>query len=801
MHKGMSSELQAIMQRRLAKSEETPGDEQKHDERKLISPSETTKLRSKSASPLTSTFSPTVKRTSPNSLKNDSGSIDNNDNIRKSPSDNTKFFQSLALRKNHSSHSNEDSPFDERESGTAKNTIGISPGGLRMSPYLKRITSQDDLGEEKDDDESKFFDAKSTKSISSNGSKRFSPTDTMKQQLRQSSQSNNLEYGIKQNQQLQNDQEGYTLTAENLASLSSSSSSSKEKSPGFILSHVTAMKKLFTKTSQNQTSPSPSPPPRPRPRSTSATPTTKPPLVSSVKRNMSPSNLLTSIISNEKNKKGDESIASSSSIVENSSSSMSKEDDEISFDDLDVHAKNDDSIDKTEEEGNATKNDVIDNNDIESITTFNSITDWPDMTTTITAFGNNNTKEKEGEKIASSFFESTMDWTDKVQSSTQTNQNEKDSFKFVSNFDESFNTDSVWNKANPFSSMDFIQEENFGSFMEEEKLKDHSKDTSTEDDFEEEPEINEDCLHDDIILESYPITKLSKPEIGMVTNPLTNNLVICRQRDDNQWFIDEINPHTSAVVASTQISIPSIRQKITASTTWSSGAIICGIDDVLKLAVGVHRQNNRVRVRVALILNLILFGDDDSNNILSVVAVWQWGYTASGSRILLQNVMLTPPKDCFEPKSLCLADGLVFLAGTSIITSTMAENNLVTTPTVYVARPHSRDDWTINKVNTPTLDTISEATKVVHMSVAPYTHRNFKLLVVALDDGSLNIWTFEKAVVTNPSKRFSNIETQELQLFCQLEGSSCFDQAEPTIFKVDSVEMEKKISLNDDIGK
>ncbi len=557
---------------------------------------------------------------------------------------------------------------------------------------------------------------------------------------------------------------------------------------GLSLSHVNAMKKLFTKTNP-QTQQSPSLPP----------PISPPSLIN---RKKSPTN------SSNTTKFKNNVYQIENKMIQNS----------IINDDLTNKNDNLDLIERKEGLEMTQKsniNDIIDNDDIipnfqdnenfASTNVFDNVTDWPDVSNKefnhrdyVHDVAKAPIHDKDSRHASSSFFEPNMDWSDDIPKSPII---DKEPVTFSSTFDPNLSTAATtiadsnrteWDwpsknesddkvmKQDPFPTTSFHFDQ-FDPFKEGEGKDDNELI------IDDEPDVNQDCLNDEIILKTLPIAKLSNNHIGVVKNPLTNNLIACHQRDGNQWFIDEIDPHNSSVVASHHISTSAIRQKI-ASSTFSSedGAnlrrhIINGIENVLRISIGVHRQNNRSRARVAAILNLSVLGSGNHNDSLCVLAVWQWGYATSGSTIMLQNVIASPPSECFEPKSLCIADGLVFLAG-SIRDPTGILVKQSPVPVIYIAKPHVRDHWTINKVISDSSQSL--ATEVVYMSVTPYVQRHLNLLAVALNDGSLSIWTYEKAVLTNRAvsnvKKRTGIVTQQLQLFCNL--SSFFDSIEPTIF-------------------
>ena len=75
-----------------------------------------------------------------------------------------------------------------------------------------------------------------------------------------------------------------------------------------------------------------------------------------------------------------------------------------------------------------------------------------------------------------------------------------------------------------------------------------------------------------------------------------------------------------------------------------------------------------------------------------ICAVWQWGYGTPPYPVQLQSVIPTPylsPRSSFDPMTLCIADGLIFVGGT------VESTELV----VFVAKPTVRESWLANKLS------------------------------------------------------------------------------------------------------
>ena len=442
------------------------------------------------------------------------------------------------------------------------------------------------------------------------------------------------------------------------------------------------------------------------------------------------------------------------------------------------------------------------------------------ITTTVTTTTNNQDA-----------FESFPDWPSNFPppppSSSMNHQERTNILNDNMMFEQTFSTmgkeDSNWDwpttsntstNGNDIQSMDFFKNDQFTSIVEDceyshgndennkvNHLSDDDNMLIIDDEFENEPEImNPDCVENEIVFKSFPIVKSSLSSslscktvrIGAVKNPLTNNIIICRLKGGDSsshrsssrqsWYIDEIDPFTSDLVASTQISTNDIRQKMLSSTMNSpslmkqiKGQIINGIENVLNIAVGLHRQQNRTRVRVAALIELSVLQRQHQihdNGPICIVAIWQWGYASSCNSIMLQNVISSPPKGSFDAKTLSIADGLVFLAGTMV----PSQNTTTTAPVVYIAKPPVRDSWTQHGLIVSGKSN-NEGTKVVAMALTVHPHREFKLLAIGFNDGAVGIWSYEKAAVTNQTDKGKH----QLQLLCTLEGFYKVNDIEPTI--------------------
>jgi hypothetical protein len=119
-----------------------------------------------------------------------------------------------------------------------------------------------------------------------------------------------------------------------------------------------------------------------------------------------------------------------------------------------------------------------------------------------------------------------------------------------------------------------------------------------------------------------------------VKNPANGNIIFCTCRD-GEMYIQEVDPSRNFVqVMASPILTPDLHRKVTAKYSRSA----YGIDNVLKLCVGLHQSHGQPRVRIVAVVDLLVL---DSKHILRAIAVWQWGY-GSHSPVSLQ-FLLSPP--------------------------------------------------------------------------------------------------------------------------------------------------------------
>jgi hypothetical protein len=262
----------------------------------------------------------------------------------------------------------------------------------------------------------------------------------------------------------------------------------------------------------------------------------------------------------------------------------------------------------------------------------------------------------------------------------------------------------------------------------------------------------------------HPILMI-EPGPAPVANPLTGHLIVCKKLPNGDFALAEVNPHTQAQVLSAPILSLDLQRKVATKYKVSAFAV----DAVLTLAVGIHQGHGYTRPRVACLMDLVVL---DNNEVLRVIAVWQWGY-GSSTMIQLQSV-LSPPSGSdfsYNTDSLLVADSCVFVSGAS-----------AKGPCVFLCKPTVRETWSANFVG-------KEAARIASMAVTTTTVRGetkmtrLPYLAIALTDGTLSIWTYEAATKVNTKTTEAN--RRLLYPLCKLEGIKILRQTQPTPWSKD----------------
>jgi len=239
-----------------------------------------------------------------------------------------------------------------------------------------------------------------------------------------------------------------------------------------------------------------------------------------------------------------------------------------------------------------------------------------------------------------------------------------------------------------------------------------------------------------------------------VNNPVNGNIIFCDERE-GVFYLHEIDPRRGNVqVQGTPILTTEFQRKVTAKYNTS----VYKVDALLALSAGLHHTNGQTRTRVAAIVDLAVL---ESKQVLRVVAVWQWGY-GSTQPISLQYA-ITPPSGgdfYFDSSTLQNADGLVFLAGAS-----------PKGPCIFMCKPLVKETWSANF--------LGGSGRVTCTTVNPSLKRNNPYLAIALDDGSLNIWTYSSALASHASKE-NPASRRWLFPVCRMEHAAALAAVEPT---------------------
>ena len=245
-----------------------------------------------------------------------------------------------------------------------------------------------------------------------------------------------------------------------------------------------------------------------------------------------------------------------------------------------------------------------------------------------------------------------------------------------------------------------------------------------------------------------------------VPNPLNGNLIFCTSRD-GEMYIQEVDPQRGFVpVLSSPILTPELHKKVT--TKYNRSAY--GVDNVLKLCVGVHRSHGQPRLRVVAVVDLLVL---DSKHILRAMAVWQWGYGGSTHPVSLQ-FLLSPPSGtdyAYNPESIVAADGIVFVAGAS-----------AKGPCIFMCKPSVRESWSANF--------LAPDGKITCMAVTATIDRQYPYMAVGMADGSLSVWTYAAALKQSASKKNEPFR-RLLYPLCRLDALWVLNSLQATNFAED----------------
>jgi len=222
-------------------------------------------------------------------------------------------------------------------------------------------------------------------------------------------------------------------------------------------------------------------------------------------------------------------------------------------------------------------------------------------------------------------------------------------------------------------------------------------------------------------------------------------------------YIQEVDPMRGFVqVLSSPILTPELHKKVT--TKYSRSAY--GVDNVLKLCVGMHQSHGQPRIRVVAVIDILVL---DSKHILRAMAVWQWGYGTTHPVSL--QFLLSPPSGTdyfYDPESILAADNIVFVAGAS-----------VKGPCVFMCKPSVRESWSANF--------LSPSGKITAMAVTCSPKRSHPYLAVGMADGCLSLWTYSAALKQAASKRNEPFR-RLLYPLCRLDALWVLNSLQPSDF-------------------
>jgi hypothetical protein len=241
-----------------------------------------------------------------------------------------------------------------------------------------------------------------------------------------------------------------------------------------------------------------------------------------------------------------------------------------------------------------------------------------------------------------------------------------------------------------------------------------------------------------------------------VSNPSNGNCICCIE-NNGTFEIIEIDPSRGNLHV---LSISMMSREFRNKVADKYNILVHKVETVLALSVGLQRSKGQIRTNVVAILDLLSL---ESNQVLRVVAVWQWG-GGTGHPAIVQHT-ISPPSSgefSFEPSSLRNTDGLLFIAGAS-----------PKGPCIFICNPSNKEAWSANF--------LGGAGSISCMAVSSNLHRMYPYLVVAMKDGTISIWNYGAALLPPGSKEAVATTKRWLTPACRLEASACFTTARSNI--------------------
>eukprot|EP00536_Pseudo-nitzschia_multiseries_P007798 jgi/Psemu1/256590/estExt_Genewise1Plus.C_1870025 len=227
------------------------------------------------------------------------------------------------------------------------------------------------------------------------------------------------------------------------------------------------------------------------------------------------------------------------------------------------------------------------------------------------------------------------------------------------------------------------------------------------------------------------------------TNPLTGNPIVCRPGSGQSHHLSEWDPQRKTQVLGTSVFTANLKRRV----VEKFNVVPDTIERVWTIRAGIHRSSSSGTdaVRVAALVDLTILGER-FNEVLRLIVVWDWGET-----IQVQSV-LSPPSGAdftYDTECIVVADGCVFVAGAS-----------AKGPCVFLNKPTVRETWSANFIaknmdikikhmaatNCPRSPPDPDSGSITVDSDAGNSNgQRMPYLAIALDDGSLSVWTYDAA--------------------------------------------------------
>ena len=219
-------------------------------------------------------------------------------------------------------------------------------------------------------------------------------------------------------------------------------------------------------------------------------------------------------------------------------------------------------------------------------------------------------------------------------------------------------------------------------------------------------------------------------------NPITGNIILARIRN-GCWNLDEIDmTNRHRLVSSITITVAAIRRS--SPFLSSAGMIPYGISRITNIVAGKREGYGQSNLYVAAMVRLKCFGTnkklaksakpvDVGKETVDVIVLWNW----DSHTICLQNVVSTPSfPSIYEGSTLCVSEDLIFLGG-----------SYQSTPAIYLV------DTTVQNMTWSThllqgKDVNEKSVEAPHIVSLVVGCRNF--LAISKSDNNVEIWAYSK---------------------------------------------------------